>query len=55
MSVTARFGWRGAADELSASLIQRWPGRFGGFAALPLPDVDGALAEPGCLPIPQQG
>jgi 6-methylsalicylate decarboxylase len=32
-------------NELSASLIQRWPDRFGGFAALPLPDVDGALAE----------
>jgi aminocarboxymuconate-semialdehyde decarboxylase len=32
-------------NELSASLIQRWPHRFGGFAALPLPDVDGALAE----------
>ena len=29
-------------NELSASLIERWPG---GFAALPLPDVDGALAE----------
>src|SRR5260221_1419925 len=32
-------------NELSASLIQRWPDRFGGFAALPLPDVAGALAE----------
>jgi 6-methylsalicylate decarboxylase len=32
-------------NEFSASLIQRWPDRFGGFAALPLPDVDGALAE----------
>ena len=32
-------------NELSASLIQRRPDRFGGFAALPLPDVDGALAE----------
>jgi predicted TIM-barrel fold metal-dependent hydrolase len=32
-------------NEHSASLIQRWPDRFGGFAALPLPDVDGALAE----------
>jgi hypothetical protein len=32
-------------NELSASLIQRWPDRLGGFAALPLADVDGALAE----------
>ena len=32
-------------NELSASLIQRWPRRFGSFAALPLPDVDGALEE----------
>jgi 6-methylsalicylate decarboxylase len=32
-------------NEFSASLIQRWPDRFGGYAALPLPDVDGALAE----------
>lgn len=31
-------------NELSATLIQRWPQRFGAFAALPLPDVDGALA-----------
>ena len=30
-------------NELSAGLIQERPDRFGGFAALPLPDVDGAL------------
>jgi 6-methylsalicylate decarboxylase len=30
-------------NELSAELIQKRPDRFGGFAALPLPDVDGAL------------
>jgi predicted TIM-barrel fold metal-dependent hydrolase len=30
-------------NELSAALIQERPDRFGGFAALPLPDVDGAL------------
>src|SRR5260221_1069285 len=30
-------------NELSAKLIQERPDRFGGFAALPLPDVDGAL------------
>src|SRR5258708_1494244 len=30
-------------NELSAKLIQDRPDRFGGFAALPLPDVDGAL------------
>lgn len=32
-------------NELSAGLIQERPDRFGGFAALPLPDVDGALRE----------
>jgi 6-methylsalicylate decarboxylase len=32
-------------NELAAKLAERWPGRFGGFAVLPLPDVDGALAE----------
>ena len=32
-------------NELSAELIQAHPDRLGGFAALPLPDVDGALAE----------
>src|SRR6202030_587272 len=32
-------------NELAASMIQKRPDRFGGFAALPLPDVDGALNE----------
>jgi 6-methylsalicylate decarboxylase len=32
-------------NELSAELIQSHPKRLGGFAALPLPDVDGALEE----------
>jgi predicted TIM-barrel fold metal-dependent hydrolase len=32
-------------NELSAELMQAHPNRLGGFAALPLPDVDGALAE----------
>src|SRR5450631_3680766 len=32
-------------NELGAELIQERPDRFGGFAALPLPDVDGALCE----------
>ena len=31
-------------NELSAELIHERPDRFGGFAALPLPDVDGALS-----------
>ena len=30
-------------NEISADLIIQRPDRFGGFAALPLPDVDGAL------------
>src|SRR5271156_279144 len=30
-------------NEISAELIEEHPDRFGGFAALPLPDVDGAL------------
>jgi len=32
-------------NELSAKLIHERPDRFGGFAALPLPDVDGAVRE----------
>jgi predicted TIM-barrel fold metal-dependent hydrolase len=32
-------------NEISAGLIHERPDRFGGFAALPLPDVDGALRE----------
>jgi len=32
-------------NELSAELVQAHPSRLGGFAALPLPDVDGALEE----------
>lgn len=32
-------------NEMAAALMQFRPGRFGGFACLPLPDVDGALEE----------
>jgi 6-methylsalicylate decarboxylase len=32
-------------NELSAKLVQAHPNRLGGFAALPLPDVNGALEE----------
>jgi predicted TIM-barrel fold metal-dependent hydrolase len=34
-----------ACNEYGASLVRRHPQRFGVFAALPLPDVDGSLAE----------
>src|SRR5437868_6341889 len=34
-----------SVNELSAGMIQQHPTRFGGYAALPLPDVDGALRE----------
>ena len=32
-------------NEYAAGLRRDFPGRFGNFAAMPLPDVDGALAE----------
>ena len=32
-------------NELSAELVQARPDRFGGFACLPLPDLEGSLAE----------
>ncbi len=32
-------------NEYTAGLVAQHPGRFGNFATLPLPDLDGALAE----------
>ncbi len=34
-----------ACNDYAASLAQQYPGRFGTFASLPLPDVDGCLKE----------
>ncbi len=34
-----------ACNEYAAALVRAHPGRFGFFAALPLPDVDASLAE----------
>jgi len=34
-----------SSNEAAADAIRSHPGRFGGFARLPLPDVDAALAE----------
>ena len=54
-SVTAPGLWLGnkdasrevarASNEYAAQLMRDYPGRFGMFAALPLPDVDGSLRE----------
>ncbi len=34
-----------SCNEFSADLVKRYPGRFGGFAVLPLPDTDAAIKE----------
>jgi predicted TIM-barrel fold metal-dependent hydrolase len=55
LSITAPGIWFGDADaarrtartcnEYAAQLAKQHPGRFGVFAALPLPDIDGTLTE----------
>jgi 6-methylsalicylate decarboxylase len=35
----------GEINEFGAECARRWPDRFGYFAALPLPDIDAAVAE----------
>ena len=32
-------------NDFGADLVARWPDRFGSFATLPLPDLEGALRE----------
>ena len=46
-------GWRDSelqsaareVNEYTAELVAKWPGRFGNFAILPLPELDGSLHE----------
>ena len=55
LSLTSPGAWFGDAEaarktarrfnEYSVELARRHPGRFGVFAALPLPDIDGSLSE----------
>lgn len=33
------------SNEHAADIVRRWPSRFGSFAALTLPDVDGSITE----------
>ena len=40
-----RARWRARVNEFAAQVARDHPGRFGFFATLTLPDVDGALAE----------
>jgi len=53
LSAPSVVGWQGTArgrmarrvNEYVAELVAKWPHRFGNFATVPLPDVDGALEE----------
>ena len=46
-SETARSLARQQHNEYGAQLVKDFPGRFGHFATLPLPDTDGSLKEVG--------
>ena len=43
VSFASQMAW--ATNDYGAGLVQQYPGKFGYFAALPLPDIDASLKE----------